>query len=103
MGIKRKENVMKNVKEHLGLLGLKAEDKVTGLKGIVTCVSFDLYGCIQAILKPPAGKDGKHSDGSWMDIRRLKIIDKKPVMDLPDYDTGYVSEGKKGAAEKPLR
>ena len=36
----------------LKLLGLKVKDKVTGFTGIITSVSFDLYGCIQVIITP---------------------------------------------------
>lgn len=32
--------------KHIDLLGLKAEDKVTGFKGVITTLSFDLYGCV---------------------------------------------------------
>ena len=93
---------MKNVKKHMDLLGLKAKDNVTGYFGVITSVSFDLYGCIQAVLTPPyEGDDGKYPSGTWFDVTRLKITGKKPVMQLPNFDMGYVSEGKKGAAEKP--
>jgi len=93
---------MKNVKKHLELLGLRAEDKVTGLKGVIDCISFDLYGCIQAVLRPSAKEDGELLKGTWMDVSRLRVTGKKPVMNLPDYDAGYVSEGGKGPADKPI-
>lgn len=83
------------LKEHVRLLGLKAEDKVTGNKGIVTSVSFDLYGCIQAIV---TNKDGC----KWYDINRLKVKKNKRVMNLPDFVTNNaVARGEKGPAEKP--
>jgi hypothetical protein len=34
----------------LKLLGTKVRDVVTGFVGIVTSVSFDLYGCVQAVV-----------------------------------------------------
>jgi len=49
----------KNVQDHLSLLGKEVEDVVTGMSGIVASVSFDLYGCIQAIINPGLDKDGK--------------------------------------------
>ena len=52
----------KNIEKHLDLLGRKVEDKVTGIKGVVTSVSFDLYGCIQAVITTPA-KDGEYKSG----------------------------------------
>ncbi len=89
--------------EHMKLLGMKATDKVTGFKGVVTSVSFDLFGCIQAVLTPETDKDGKSCDSRWYDVSRLRVTSKKPVMDLPDYDSGYVAEGRKGPADKPAR
>jgi hypothetical protein len=91
---------MKN--DHFKLLGLRAEDKVTGFVGVVSTLSFDLYGCIQVILTPPVSADGNAPDGRWMDVTRLKILSKVPVMDLPDFDSGYVATGRKGAAMKSL-
>lgn len=87
--------------KHMGLLGLKVEDKVTGFKGVVSSISFDLYGCVQTIVTPFVDKDGKAGDGRWFDVTRLTISDHTPVMNLPDFSKGYVAEGKKGPAEKP--
>jgi len=95
--------MMDAVKVHMDLLGKQGRDKVTGAKGVITCVSFDLYGCIQLVLTPRVKKDGKPEVGTWFDVTRIEITDKKPVMDLPDYNRGYVAEGRKGAAPKPKK
>lgn len=87
---------------YFNLLGKKAVDSVTGFKGVVTSLSFDLYGCIQVVLTPAADKKEGIKDGHWFDVQRIEITDSKPVMALPDFVSGYVSEDKKGAAEKPL-
>ena len=47
----------------LKLLGLRVADKVTGHKGIVTCVSYDLNGCIQAVVTPSADEKGQRERG----------------------------------------
>jgi hypothetical protein len=91
-----------SIQKHMELLGMKVTDKVTGFKGVVSSISFDLFGCIQAIVTPQAGKDGKQENSSWFDVTRLTVTSKKPVMDIPDYEMGYTSEGKKGPADKPL-
>ncbi len=91
---------MKNVKKHLELLGKKVEDKVTGAEGIVDSIAFDLYGCIQAGINPGLDKDKKQKDCLWLDVSRLTIKNKKPVMEVPDFDYGRVAEGKSGAANK---
>jgi len=89
------------VKKHMALMGLRVEDKVTGTKGVVSAISFDLYGCIQAAVKPRADENGKSEDARWFDVRRLIVTSNDPVMDVPNFDFGPVAEGKKGAAEKP--
>ena len=86
--------------KHIELLGKKAKDSVTGQEGVVTTISFDLFGCVQAVITP-AAKDGKLLDGNWMDVTRLEILDHEPVMSLPNFSEGYVADGKKGCAEKP--
>lgn len=93
-----KPNTMKN---HLKLLGYTVVDKVTGSKGIVTSIAFDLYGCIQALINPGLDKDGKPKDQFWFDIARLEKTSKNPVMDAPNFDFGRQADGKQGAAEKP--
>ena len=84
------------------LLGHKVEDKVTGFKGVVSSLSFDLYGCVQAVVTPAASEDGSLSNGCWFDVTRLDVTSKEPVMDLPDFNQGYIAQGKKGCADKPL-
>ena len=88
------------IKKHLDLLGLKARDKVTGFSGVIESIAFDLYGCVQADVRPPLDKDGNIVHGRWMDINRLKITTTKPVMDVPNFDYGIQAEGKQGAADK---
>jgi hypothetical protein len=92
---------MINIQKHLEMLGLKVEDKITGFTGVVTSVSFDLYGCIQVVVNPGIDANGDTKESCWFDIARLTVLKKKPVMDRPDFDFGPVAEGKKGPAEKP--
>lgn len=87
--------------ETLGILGKPVTDKVTGIQGVATSVSFDLYGCIQVVLDPPASD--KDSKAAWYDLTRMKVGDGDRVMEVPDFDKGYIAEGKKGPAEKPVK
>jgi hypothetical protein len=89
------------IKKHISLLGCRVEDRVTGMRGVVASVSFDLYGCIQAIINPGMDKDGKLQDSVWFDVGRLKVLSAEPVMTPPDFDFGPQAEGKQGPAEKP--
>lgn len=70
--------------EYLRLLGLKVHDAVTGFEGIVTSITFDLYGCVQALVSPGM-KDGKIVEREWFDTKRLSILDSKPVMPVPTF------------------
>lgn len=100
-----------SAQDHIDSLGKKARDRVTGFEGIVASISFDLYGCIQAVLSPPLDKDGKMQDGRWFDIHRLEIVDEERVMPVPVF--AKPSEPAKfgatpqthahGPAEKPER
>ncbi len=93
---------MNAYKTHIELLGFKAVDKITGFKGVIDSISFDLYGCVQALLKPTINKEGAIPQSYWFDVSRLQVAyDDGRVVDLPDFDQGYIAEGKKGPAEKP--
>ena len=87
-------------KKHIELLGLKAKDKITGFSGTVDSICFDLYGCVQASLKPKMGKDGRIPEGYWFDVTRLQIKDDKRTVAFPDFYEGYISEGRKGPTDK---
>lgn len=76
------------------LLGLRVRDAVTGFEGIVSSVGFDLYGCVQAVVTPPV-RDGKPGDGMWFDTKRLIVLDKTPVLELPTFEVVP------GGSEKP--
>lgn len=89
------------IRKHLGLLGHRVEDRVTGFTGVVASISFDLYGCVQAIVNPGIGKDGKLGEQNWFDVNRLVVKTKAPIMEIPNFDFGPVAQGKQGAAEKP--
>ncbi len=81
--------------DHLVLLGVKVRDVVTGYEGIVESVSFDLYGCVQAVVRGGLDEKGQPVDGRWFDLKRLIRIGMEPVMEAP------VFEAVAGGADKP--
>ena len=92
------------IKKHLDLLGYKVKDKVSDYEGVVASISFDLYGCIQADVRPMGlNKDGHLIQGSWLDVSRLKVVSKKPLMTQPDFELGDIAKGKKGPASLPSK
>lgn len=84
------------MKSHFDLLGRKVKDKVTGAEGIVDSICFDLYGCVQATMNTGFDKEGKRKDSYWFDVKRLEVLTKKPVMEVPDFSLPEI-----GAADKP--
>jgi hypothetical protein len=60
------------VRVSLAYLGYRAKDKVTEMEGVITSACFDVYGCVQLALTPPA-KDGKLGDSAWFDLKRLEV------------------------------
>jgi hypothetical protein len=93
---------MKNIINHLSILGHKVRDRVTGFNGVATSVCFDLYGCIQVTVNPGMDPNGKLSDSAWFDIGRLEIFGDK-VMPMPAFinDDLEIAAGNKGPSEKP--
>lgn len=92
-----------SMEKALDLLGFRVEDRVSGFRGVVASITFDLYGCVQAIVNPGLGADGKMGDQVWFDVNRLLVTDPDPVMESPWsllVDAGPVA-GEKGPAERP--
>lgn len=88
------------MKNYLDVLGLPAKDKVTGFKGIISSISFDLYGCIQVVITPKS-EDGTMKDGHWLDSGRVTITSRKRVMEISNFGDKNILEYDKGPAEKP--
>jgi len=88
--------------KHIGLLGLNVRDKVTGFEGVVDSICFDLYGCVQGTVSPKVN-EGKIESSRWFDVSRLEVLSNTPVMDLPNFEKGYIAKGLKGPADKPLK
>lgn len=93
------------IKKHMDLLGHKVKDRVSDFEGVVISMSFDLYGCIQADVRPMSLKkeEGTPKQGYWMDVNRIVVISDKPLMTPPNFEYGYVAEGKKGPADLPAK
>lgn len=96
----------------INLLGLKVTDKVTGQVGIVTSICYDLYGCVQAIINPGKGADGKLGECMWFDVSRLHIEKGPRVLPLPSFGqpmnddpwepTSVLTKSAKGPESKPV-
>ncbi len=93
------------IKKHLDLLGYEVKDKVSNYTGVVISMSFDLYGCIQADVRPKelTKEDGTMRPGLWLDVSRLEKTSTAPLMEQPNFEWGPVAEGLKGPANLPSK
>lgn len=57
-------------------LGIKAEDKITGFKGIITGRADHITGCNTYGLKPKVDKEGKVQEIEWFDEGMIDQIGK---------------------------
>lgn len=90
------------VEQILASMGLPATDKITGFKGVLISISFDVFGCIQGCLKPPVSKEGQDEKGGWFDINRLDFEKpKNRKMDCANFEKIY-SDFEPPKQEKPL-
>lgn len=89
----------RQIEAALATLGKSGRDRVTGQPGVITSVSFDLYGCVQVILNPGVGPDGKIIDSSWYDLVRIEIDEKKPPVLANPFLAAAAPE--KGPESKP--
>ena len=71
----------------------QVEDKVSGFKGTVTGKCEYLNGCIQYLVKPRVGKDGKMIEGEWIDEQQLEIV-------ITHRDFEYLDKAKMGGPQK---
>lgn len=91
-----------SLKKYLAILGKRAEDKVTGLKGVTSSISFDLYGYVQILLTPGLDEKGELRSSTWFDINRIKIEEDESVMEAPNIQSiENIFFHSKGPADKP--
>lgn len=55
-------------------LGDRVKDPITGLKGIVVCVTTWLHGCIRIGVQPESTKDGKPAEPVYFDQSQLQLL-----------------------------
>lgn len=77
------------IEQYLEILGHRVRDTVTGFEGVAEAVEFTLYGCVQAIVRPPfpPGEDSEKHKAMIFDHKRLQIVDSGagPVMAKPTF------------------
>jgi len=76
------------MKEFKFELGIEAEDKITGFKGIVMSRSEHLTGCNVYSIAPKVLDAGKIGETQWFDENRIKKISEGVSDQFDNYDTG---------------
>lgn len=92
------------IKETLDLLGRRAEDRITGYKGVISSCCFDLYGCVQVAITPPVNEKMEASAGMWFDVHRVRAdMNSDKVMATPDFakTASVPRDYTHGPADKP--
>ena len=56
------------------VIGVWAEDKVSGFKGYITGVSKFLTGCNRVCISPKAKADGTHMESLWFDETQVQLF-----------------------------
>ena len=65
-------------------LGDVARDSISGLEGVVVCISKWLYGCTRVSVQPQGNKDGKPFDLVTVDMPQLTKVDEVIDKDVAD-------------------
>ena len=61
-------------------LGDVVKDRISGFKGVATCCSTWLNGCVRWTLQPEKlGKDGASAASETFDIQQLEVVSKKKI------------------------
>lgn len=69
-------------------LGIEAEDKITGFKGVVMSRSEHLTGCNVYSIAPKILDSGKPGETQWFDENRISKIGEGVADQFDKYDTG---------------
>ncbi|MCK1536850.1 MULTISPECIES: hypothetical protein [unclassified Bradyrhizobium] len=78
------------------LLGYEVKDVVTGITGICDSICFDLYGCIQAAVRPQGPNEkGEPKLAHWFNVKRLVAVGLIPVMTAPDFSKPEIGSAAK--------
>ncbi len=75
---------MASALDYFDVLGFEAVDVVTGFEGVVSDVSFNLYGCVMVTLTPKQHKDKiEEASNRWFDHKRITITSNARVLEPP--------------------
>ena len=81
-------------------LGDRVKDPITGMTGIVTCITTWLHGCIRIGVQPEKLKDGKPLEAIYFDQSQLELVKKRvhapmvlAVQEAPKPETRRSSGG----------
>lgn len=69
-------------------LGLTVKSRVSGVAGVLTSRSENMYGCNRYYIQPRVGKDNKLPDGWWVDEDDVEVDKKVKKIEQVKKQTG---------------
>jgi hypothetical protein len=82
-------------------LGSEAQDKVSGIKGIVVAETRWLYGCLRYSLQPQVKKDGTVPDALSFDEDSLRVLRTPEQTGIHPTSIPSASTAKRASKRKP--
>ncbi len=56
-------------------LGNEVTDRVTGIEGVVTTITYQMYNCPRVAINPTRENDAYSNDREWFDLPRVEKVD----------------------------
>lgn len=73
-------------------LGDKVKDRISGLDGVVVCITYWLYGCVRVSVQPQSYKEWKPSEIFTIDMPQLELIEKNVLSEVTTLNTNTKNE-----------
>jgi len=75
--------------QHINLLGMGVEDRITGAKGVITSITFTLSGSVQGYVT----HKNANLKGRWYEVVRFKLG--KRAIGAPKHLSSYIVDTRK--------
>lgn len=69
-------------------LGSEVKDLVSGTRGVATCISTFLNGCVRVSVQRKSKPDGTHQEELWFDIGQVQVVGKGVSEKIKQKNTG---------------
>ena len=84
-------------------LGDLVRDRISGMEGIVVCVSVWLNGCLRITIQPKETNDGVCAENRTFDIEQMTVLEAGALCVRPKVAEAPQSAGVGGPAIEPVQ